>query len=424
MASNRAPRSLQLCKKCQQPVCGHVGPTGTSCWQPGPQFVTDTSSRLPADLANIREELEASIRAHEDQILNLSAELGSLRLNSTPSSGQQQSSIAHSARIATISPPSRPMSKCTNTSSGLAINTACSIPKMAAKEKATSFSLHSTSAPPQFAPIAAALPPQPPAHSPQVVNILHQLLQQLQSPASSVPVTQPPISFQPSAPASMLDFCQNPALRQQADQLLGAIPVLEAGGAGYSGNQSAKGKSPGNVTFSAPVKVIQLWPHQFVCRLDSSNVAYKDLDLPQFVYGFLECLRHSAFSDQSKMLAHLSHLMDLASRFQWPAVRAYDARVLKAMEQGTATWDSDLYCFQTGILLPSQEISSRLISSAPAGNKRNTRESICRDWNLSSCRQPCPSGCLHQCLVCKVADHKALVCPKHRCSPTCTWNHE
>ena len=433
MASNRAPRSLQLCKKCQQPVRGHVGPTGSSCSQPGPQFVTDTPSSLPVDLANIREELEASIRAHEDQILNLSAELGSLRLNSTPSSGQQQSSIAHSTRIVTISPPSRPMSKCTDTSSGPAINTACSIPKMAAKEIATSFPLHSTSAPPQFAPFATAQPPQPPtfqvvpattAHSPQVVNLLHQLLQQLQSPAPSVPVPQPTVSFPPSTPASMSDLRQNPALRQQADQLLGAIPVLEAGGSGYSGNQSVKGKSPGDLTFSAPVKVIQLWPHQFVCRLDSSNVAYKDLDLPQFVYGFLECLRHSAFSDQSKMLAHLSHLMDLASRFQWPAVRAYHARVLKAMEQGTATWDSDLYRFQTGILLPSQEISSRLISSAPAGNKRSTRESICRDWNLSSCRQPCPSGRLHQCLVCKVADHKALVCPKHRCSPTCTWNHE
>ena len=155
------------------------------------------------------------------------------------------------------------------------------------------------------------------------MSLLHQLLQQLQPPAPSVPVLQPTISFPPSAPASMSALRQNPALRQQADQLLGAIPVLEAGGADYSGNQTAKGKSPGDLTFSAPVKVIQLWPHQFDCRLDSSNVAYKDLDLPQFVYGFLECLRHSAFSDQSKMLAHPSHLMDLASRFQWPAVRAY-----------------------------------------------------------------------------------------------------
>ena len=138
MASNRAPRSLQLFKKCQHPVRGHVGPTGSSCSQPGPQFVTDTSSSLPVDLANIREELEASIiRAHEDQILNLSAELGSLRLNSTPSSGQQQSSIAHSPRIVTISPPSGPTSTCADTSSGPAINTASSFPKMAAKENAT-----------------------------------------------------------------------------------------------------------------------------------------------------------------------------------------------------------------------------------------------------------------------------------------------
>ena len=169
----------------------------------------------------------------------------------------------------------------------------------------------------------------------------------------------------------MSDLRQNSMLKQQADHMLGAIPILNNGGAAT--RQSLKGKSPVDLTFSAPVQVTQLWPHQFVCRLDSSNVAYKDLDLPQFVYGFIECLRQSAFIDQPKMLAHLSYLMDLASRFQWPAVRAYHARVLKAMEQGIATWDSDLYRFQTGLLLPSQEIASRLTPPPPSVNKRSTK---------------------------------------------------
>ena len=429
MASNRPHRSSQVCKKCQRPLRGHVGPTGSLCSQPSPQFVTDVpSSVVPADLANIQEELEASIRAHEDQIHNLSAELGSLRLNSTPSSVQQQANFAPTTM--TVLPPGGLVSTFAATSSVPAVHTASTSSKMAAREIAASLSPLPV-APPQFASFGfpqtqqpqPLQPPVPASANTQVVSLLQQLLHHFQAPAAPVP--QPSINFPPScAPISISDLRQNAALKQQADRLLGAIPVLESGGAVSAGNQAMKGKSPGDLTFSAPVKVPQLWPHQFVCRLDSSNVAFKDLDLPQFVYGFIECLRQSVLSDQSKMLNHLSHLMDLASRFQWPAVRAYHARVLKAMEQGTATWDSDLYRFQTGLLLPSQEISSRPAVTPPSGGKKVSKEPICRDWNLSSCRQPCPLGRLHQCLICKVTDHKALVCPKHRCSPTCTWNHE
>ena len=404
MASNRPHRSSQVCKKCQRPVRGHVGPTGSLCSQPSPQFLTDvpsTSSLLPADLANIQDELEASIRSHEDQIHHLSAELGALRLNSTPGS--------------------RFSSQLVSSASGPAIDAAPTMPNMAATEATTSLP-HRPIAPSHSASLPFSQPqPSSASNSSQVVDLLQQLIQQLQAPAVPVPKLSPTFAF--SAPASMADLRQQSALKQQADSLLASIPLLDSGGSISSGHPSLKGKSPGDLTFSAPVKFPQLWPHQFVCQLDSSSVAYKDLDLPQFVFGFIECLRHSAIIDQSKMLAHLSHLMDLASRFQWPAVRAYHARVIKAMEQGSATWDSDLYRFQTGLLLPSQEISSRPQSNS-SGSKKISKESICRDWNLSSCRQPCPSGRLHHCLVCKVADHKALVCPKHRCSPTCTWNHE
>ena len=57
IASNRPHHSFPVCKKCQRPVRGHVGPTGSSCSQPSPQFLTDmspSSSLLPADLATSR----------------------------------------------------------------------------------------------------------------------------------------------------------------------------------------------------------------------------------------------------------------------------------------------------------------------------------------------------------------------------------
>ena len=412
IASIRPQRSFPVCKKCQRPIRGHVGPTGSSCSQPSPQFLTGVplfSSLLPPDLVNIQEELEASIKAHEDQIQHLSAELGDLRLNSTSWFSPQNVS----------------------TESGPVINAVQTMHNMAAKDAATPLP-HRPIAPSHLAslPVPQPQPSTFPAasaayDSPQVIDLLQQLLHHLQAPVVSVPKFSH--GFTPSAPASMSELCQQLALKQQADQLSAAIPLLESGGSISSGHPSIKGKSPGDLTFSAPVKFTQLWPHQFVCQLDSSTIAYKDLDLPQFMFGFIECVRHLAVIEQPKMLAHLSHLMDLASHFQWPAVRAYHARVLKALEQGSATWDSDLYRFQTGILLPSQEISSH--PPTPAGHKKISKESVCRDWNLSSCHQPCPSGRLHHCLVCKVDDNKALVCPKHRCleprmtTPSCSITH-
>lgn len=83
-------------------------------------------------------------------------------------------------------------------------------------------------------------------------------MQQCQTPATSVTIPQHLVSFPASAPALLSDLHQNQALKQQADQLLGAIPVMEAGEAGYTGNQAGKGKSWGDLAFSAPVKVMHL----------------------------------------------------------------------------------------------------------------------------------------------------------------------
>ena len=243
MASSRPHRSSQVCKKCQRPLCcGHVGPIGSLCSQPSPQFVTDVPlSVLPVHLANIQEELEASIRAHEDQIHNLSVELGSLRLNLTPSSVQQQAQFAPTITIVSVLPPGGLISTFAATSSFPAVHTASTLSKMAAREIANSLSPLPV-APPQFASFGfpQTLQPQqlqpqtfaaiPATSNTQVVSLLQQLLHHFQAPVAPVP--QPSTNFPPScAPISISDLRQNSALKQQAYQLLGAIPVLESGGA-------------------------------------------------------------------------------------------------------------------------------------------------------------------------------------------------
>ena len=167
-----------------------------------------------------------------------------------------------------------------------------------------------------------------------LVHLFRQFLQQVSGGQSMASPSQTPFVKPLGHPGipTVADLRQNPLLASQADNILAAMPLFSSAMAGKLG------KSAGDLTISAPVKNAQLWPHQFVVKLDSTIIAYKELTLPQFVFGFLECLHQAPPSQQPPMLSHLSHLMDLASRFQWAAVRAYHARVLKAIEQGSSTW--------------------------------------------------------------------------------------
>ena len=160
-----------------------------------------------------------------------------------------------------------------------------------------------------------------------LVHLFRQFLQQVPGGQSMASPSQTPFvkPLEHSGIPTFADLHQNPLLASQADSILAAMPLFSSAMAGKLG------KSAGDLTISAPVKNAQLWPHQFVVKLDSTIIAYKDLTLPQFVFGFLECLHQAPPSQQPPMLSHLSHLMDLASRFQWAAVRAYHAHVLKAI---------------------------------------------------------------------------------------------
>ena len=106
MASNadkHTKRSVKHCKKCLQPVRGHIGPHGSLCRQPSPQFLEDVPS-----LANIQEELEASIVQHQQDIANLTAELQLLQIhNSTPVStaNKPQMSSAPVSQVKTSNGP-------------------------------------------------------------------------------------------------------------------------------------------------------------------------------------------------------------------------------------------------------------------------------------------------------------------------------
>ena len=105
MSSKHTHHSIPTCKKCHKPVRGHIGPRGSLCRQPSPHFVTDVpasshlAQELPEELANVHLELEVSIKDHEAQTANFSAELRSMKLNSTPISTTKSMPILGSQQL-------------------------------------------------------------------------------------------------------------------------------------------------------------------------------------------------------------------------------------------------------------------------------------------------------------------------------------
>ena len=269
-----------------------------------------------------------------------------------------------------------------------------------------------SSAPPPPLPLASSF------SNAQLVSLFQQFLEQVNPSSQPAPPSAPQPPSQVIQANTVADLRKHPGLQHQADAIMAALLLL-------SSSSALKGKSPGDLPSPAPIKFQQLWRHQFVIHLDSSNIKYTELDLPQFVASFLDCIRHSPAHQQPYMSTHLCHLMDLASRFQWSAVRAYHERILKALEQGTTAWSADFTCSQTGLLLPSQELPHGPPSNPTPRRavRRGQKELVCKDWNFLACSFPCPNDHPHHCLVCKSTYHKAPACPKHNCFPSCTWDH-
>ena len=103
----RPKRSAKHCSGCHKPVRGHVGPHGPLCRQPSRQFLTD----IP-DLANLQQDIEASIQVHRDQKNNLTAELELLNIgSSTPLIVSSASCSSITSPVAALHPLVMPLIK-------------------------------------------------------------------------------------------------------------------------------------------------------------------------------------------------------------------------------------------------------------------------------------------------------------------------
>ena len=366
----RPKRSAKHCSRCHKPVCGHVGPHGPLCRQPSPQFLTD----IP-DLANLQQDIEASIQVRRDQINNLTAELELLNIgSSTPLIVSSASCSLITSPVAALHPP---LVMPYNHAPTVTWSRPAPVAHVGTSSVPVSVPVSSLARfPPSTIPAANS---QNKNSDEQLVSLFRNFLEQMKASFSVDYGCIPAVTSSVASPVvpNMLGSHQNPYIASQADTLLSTLPLF-APALGLT----SKGKSAGDLAFSSPVKHPQLWPHQFVIKLDSTSIAYKDLSLAQFVLGYIDCFRNSSVLQQPAMLSHLYQLMDLASRFQWPAVRAFHSWVLKALEQGSTTWGSDFSRFQTGIFIQSQELfqpSSSQASKVISPWKRPDMDSMCKE---------------------------------------------
>ena len=168
-------------------------------------------------------------------------------------------------------------------------------------------------------------------------------------------------------------------------------------------------------------------PHNYVFS-SKGTLTYESLDIPDFIYGFLEFYKEQSPTCKQALLKHLQLLMERAATYTWPSVRSFHLAIATAVEQGRLSWTSSeaireraqtFFSHQDLRTQPRPTSSQRQISqtSLPRGN-RAQKESLCRDWNYTG-KCSCPTAgatysTTHRCRVCDSSDHPMLHCAKRR----------
>ncbi len=81
------------------------------------------------------------------------------------------------------------------------------------------------------------------------------------------------------------------------------------------------------------------WPHFYVYQGAERRAAkYEDLNVQEFVFGYLQCVLSQTPDVQVYMYKHLSELMRDAMDYTWPTVRNYHSIILHHMETGRLAW--------------------------------------------------------------------------------------
>ena len=114
-----------------------------------------------------------------------------------------------------------------------------------------------------------------------------------------------------------------------------AIPSLDT----VRSEQNA-GKSQGQLDHNTLNTNPQKWPHLHV-PFGLARKKFKDLTTSEFVYGYLDIVNSASPEKQAVMTRQLMSLLQLASKYKWPAVLSFHAAAFDCIEFGLANWGDD-----------------------------------------------------------------------------------
>ena len=79
-------------------------------------------------------------------------------------------------------------------------------------------------------------------------------------------------------------------------------------------------------------------PHNYVFSTQGT-LSYDSLELPNFVYGYLEYVKEQPNLSHPALISHLQLLMQRAATYTWASVRSFHLAIATAVEQGRLTWN-------------------------------------------------------------------------------------
>ena len=170
-------------------------------------------------------------------------------------------------------------------------------------------------------------------------------------------------------------------------------------------------------------------PNNYVFS-SKGTLTYESLEIPDFIYGFLEFYKEQPAPCQQALLKHLQLLMERAATYSWPSIRNFHLANASAIEQGRLTWtQSEAIRERSQTFFSHQDLRTQLRPSptqrqppspqSPAQRAaRSTKDHYCREWNYTgkcSCAITSVSyASSHRCRVCDTSEHPMLHCPKRR----------
>jgi hypothetical protein len=186
-----------------------------------------------------------------------------------------------------------------------------------------------------------------------------------------------------------------------------------------------------------PKKTGALLPNNFVFS-NKGTLEYNQLDMSEFVCGFLEMIDSQSANQQAALITHLKLLMQKATTYTWISVRNFHLAINNAVEQDRLKWAdiasicnrSHSFFTHMDLRIPTHNPTTSRYTVQPSQytvqpsqyqskltKQGSSKDNLCKDWNYY---QKCSCAVTdakyketHKCRVCD-GDHPMLHCAKRR----------